>query len=355
MINEYLIEALGEISQEKIAEAANIKKTKRLKAVKIAAAACLVLAALAVAAAVRADKIDVKGANDIITEAEQHNTQAAVESAAQGTTAAVSELYQIKKWDEKQSFEKYTELVLNGKAYGATGRQAEESQIGESLGAAKCSGYDIYAEETHESSCEVFEIAGFGSDFLVAAAFEGEFYTYKSRDYFPSDLGDFTDTLNFNENITVDVSFMFTKTDEITSTGRELLTGSTLSAMLFELLKENGNAPAEKYDNGSSQRSMGRALEFGVYSPLLSKYSLSLVVTDSGYVKTNLIDTGVAFFVGEDAVKPLFDFAVQLSLEQETTAAPPSDPQQYTGSDVVDYVDDYSVTEVFSQPVVFEE
>lgn len=344
-MNEYLNDALGEISDEKIAEAANGKKTKRVTFLKVASVACIVLAVAAAVVFMKADKPKIKD------EQTQNQANLVVQTAAdtandETTLTAAAEICPEKKWDEKESNEKYTELSFNGKTYLSTGMKAGKTEIGTKLGPAKAKGFDSYTDKIYETDCEVYTVGTFKSDFLVVVKFDSDdkYYTYKAEDWFPSDLKDFTDKLNFSENIKIDSDIILSSNSDVSASQIKLHENEALPNTVYRLLEACGKAKALEYTSDNMAKDGERILEFGVSSPLLSRYSLFLTISEDGYIMTNLVDVGVSFFVGREAVKTLFETADKTGGVKyvPTTALPnPSD---------VYMVDSIEVTEVYSEP-----
>ena len=308
-MNEYLNNALNEISDEKIAEAVSKKRTKRLTFLKVASAACIVLSVAAAVILANTDKLKTGGG---LTQYQADAVSSAAANVAGGETVpGGAEVYAEKKWDEKESNEKYGELNFDGKTYIATGMKAKKSEIGAKLGPAKAKGFDIYTDKSHETNCEVYAVGTFKSEFLVAVKFssDGNYYPYKAENYFPSDLSDFTDTLNFFESIRFDNDVILSSDSDAGASQIKLSESEPLIGAVCELLKNYGSAKALEFTDENSLKDGQRVLEFGVSSPLLSRYSLFLSVSEDGYVMTNLVDVGVSFFVGRDAVKNLFEKA----------------------------------------------
>ena len=308
-MNEYLNNALNEISDEKIAEAVSKKRTKRPTFLKVASAACIVLAVAAAVILANTDKLKTGGG---LTQYQADAVSSAAANVAGGETVpGGAEVYAEKKWDEKESNEKYGELNFDGKTYIPTGMKAKKSEIGAKLGTAKAKGFDIYTDKSHETNCEVYAVGTFKSEFLVAVKFSSDsnYYPYKAENYFPSDLSDFTDTLNFFESIRFDNDVILSSDSDAGASQIKLSESEPLIGAVCELLKNYGSAKALEFTDENSLKDGQRVLEFGVSSPLLSRYSLFLSVSEDGYVMTNLVDVGVSFFVGRDAVKNLFEKA----------------------------------------------
>ena len=375
-MNEYLNDALSGISDEKLVEAIAGKKAKRLTFLKVASAACIVLA---VAAAIVFATADKPKTGDGQMQLDQAAAAATAEATAAATSPAANvgggeivpggaEIYEEKKWDEKENNEKYTELRFDGKTYIATGMKAEKAQVKETLGTATAKGSDIYTDKIYETDCEAYAVGNFKSQFLVAVKFESDdnFYTYKAEDYFPSDLKDYTDTLDFFESISFDSDVILSSDFNADAQQLKLNDSEAVVRAVCGLLKNNGSAEALEYTQENSSKDGERVLEFGVSSPLLSRYSLFLTVSEDGYIMTNLVDVGVSFFVGRDAVKALFEAADKtggVRYVQTTTPPYPTESEPSTGSkttvgvsqvteayeDAICVLDTIEVTEVYSE------
>ncbi|MGN1442741.1 MAG: hypothetical protein ACI4XE_02725 [Acutalibacteraceae bacterium] len=366
-MNEYLNDALNEISDEKIAEAVKEKKTKRLTFWKAASAACLVLAVAAAVVLANTDKLKVK---DEKTEYQADAVTSAAANVGGGETVpGGAEVYVEKKWNEKENNEKYSELNFDGETYITTGMKAQKTEVGEKLGTAKAKGFDIYTDKNHETDCEVYAIGTFKSELLVAVKFgsDDNLYAYKAENYFPSDLRNFTDTLGFFENIRFDSDVILSSDFNTDAQQVKLNDSEAVVRAVCELLQNNGSAEALEYTQKNSSKDGERVLEFGVSSPLLSRYSLFLSVSEDGYIMTNLVDVGVSFFVGRDAVKTLFETADKTGGEkyvQTTTPPYPTESEPSTvykttvrvsqsideyEEDGVCVIDTIEVTEVYSE------
>lgn len=366
MMNEYLNDALGEISDEKIVEAVKDQKTKRLTFIKAASAACIVIAVIAAIVFAKGDKPKT---GDV----QMQDQAAAVTSPAANfgggeIVPGGAEIYEEKKWDEKESNEKYGELSFDGETYITTGMKAQKTEVGAKLGSAKAKGFDIYTDKVYETDCEVYTVEKLKSAFLVAVKFESDdnFYAYKAENYFPSDLRDFTDTLGFFESINFDSDVILSSDFNADTQQVKLNDSEAVVREVCELLQNNGSAEALEYTQENSSKDGERVLEFGVSSPLISRYSLFLTVSGDGYISTNLVDVGVSFFVGKDAVKALFEAADKtggVKYVQTTTLPYPTESEPSTVfkttvavsqvsesyEDAICVLDTIEVTEVFSE------
>ena len=372
-MNEYLNDALSEISDERIAEAVTEKRTKRLTFWKTASAACFVVAVAAAVLLVNSDKLKTE------TETAQAQADAVITNAASVGIGEVmpggAEVYQEKKWSEKENNEKYPELSFNGEVYISTGMKAEKTETVLRLGSAKAKGFDSHTDKAYETDCEVYSVGSFKPEFLVAVKFGSDenYYPYKAEDWFPSELRDFTDTLSFFDNIKIDRDVILSSDSDVSANQIKLDDNENLIRAVCGLLRNNGSAKALEYTSDNMAKDGERVLEFGVSSPLLSRYSLFLSVSEDGYVMTNLVDVGVSFFVGREAVQALFETADKTGGEKYVASTTPLDPtgsepstvckstvavsqtaDEYAQDDICE-IDAIEVTEVYSQNAQQEE
>lgn len=371
-MNEYLNDALGEISDDKIAEAAKGKKTNRAAVLKGLCAACLVFAVAAAAAFVKTDKRIAKDEPDPAPTkaAAQAVTEAGEEDPIVPTKEA--EIFQEKKWNEKENNEKYTEVSFNGSLYLPTGVTAEKAEVGAALGRAEAKGFDIYDCKSYETDCEVYTAGAFPSEFLIAVKFTSDdrYYTYKADNRFVSDLKDFSDTLNFSETIQFGREVILSVQPYADSDKIKLNENTQLFEQVYQILENNGSAKALEYTAENEPKDGARILEFSVSSPLFGRYSRFLTVSEDGYLITNLVEAGVSFYVGEDAVKALFETADKSGGEKyvPTTTPPyPTENEQSPDSqtsccvspgiqtEAPDTADGIDVTEIYSQGIEQEE
>ena len=68
-------------------------------------------------------------------------------SITDATTAETSEYYEIPKWDEKEIYEKFTEISFDGSAYCTRTKEISADCVNEYITSIKEKGYDIYIDK----------------------------------------------------------------------------------------------------------------------------------------------------------------------------------------------------------------
>ena len=238
----------------------------------------------------------------------------------------------IPKWEELSVSEQYHHLQMGAMEYGGTTKALSLDQIGESLGNYTLSGFDEHNDTTHTNSGNVFKIAGISSDCAVAVQFANDesFYVYCNSDYRPETLGQFLKDLNLEETIRFGKAYYpYRKPNGAFATVE--FEGVQKEDVLQMLLSDTTAPNVEDYDS----MQFSEAMSLSVDLPLLGYENVSLAVTEDGYLTTNLLDTGKAFFIGTDKVDAFIEHVLETCEGYEivyVTEDAPSEPPE-SGSD----------------------
>ena len=214
----------------------------------------------------------------------------------------------IPRWDEMKINEQYSELKFGGNTY-STCSKAFESDDGfpdtsEKLGKATLCGYDIYEDKSYEINAEVYKIKNLSDSFAVAVKFEGEngYYGYQRFDYTPKTLGEFISDANLRENL----SFNYISYEDYTDFWGQKHTvrfSAPDSEKVWELLLSDESAPAlldyrenPEADNFNDKDIM--TISIDVKMPQYN--NIALTITEQGYLRTNILSNGKAFYIGKD-------------------------------------------------------
>lgn len=289
MKSEDILFALGETEDKFVLEGA--KKKSKAKAVWIkwtAAAACICLAVLGAVGIAR------RSSNEPKWPVEQIYL-----GTASTTEATYIETAVIKKWDEKTLTEKYNGLDFEEREYHISFRgdlPLEEERVGGLLGSGLLMGDDVYTGTVHTASGEIWEIAGISPECAVAVKVEDEpgWYVYENNWYYPATLGQLTEDLDYENNVSFGgATFYLLKDDGSHSEIRfEDFEDSAVWEMLFsDLTLEN--------QGDLSWPAVG-VLTVTVEHTALGKDNAALVICEDGYVWTNLLGTMKSFFVGKE-------------------------------------------------------
>ncbi len=220
----------------------------------------------------------------------------------------------IPKWNERTLPTQFMEFELNGIGYNTKDHIIEGSYIGGFLGTVTMEEQDIYEDKIHSINAEVFSICDISTECAVAVKFNGydNYYVYINREYSPATLGELVDSLKLNDTI----SFGALTPDDrtlVTDYDRDVLT---------ELLDEYRDcATLFDYTGHRKLFSVSASVD------MLGISNKSLAVTEDGYITTNIMEWGYAFYIGEYKAREIADRLGIDNIERDTTPQD-FDPQE---------------------------
>ena len=129
---------------------------------------------------------------------------------------------------------------------------------------------------------------------------------YRNSWYKPATLGEFIDALNLRENLSVGTVY-YDYFDENNEHVNVEFTGLTVDKVFEMLLFDGSIANVENYDTMWFHRIMGISVDVAV----LGYKNISIAVTEEGYVTTNILDTGKAFYIGEEKVQAFVNYVME--------------------------------------------
>ena len=209
-------------------------------------------------------------------------------------------------WDDLSISSQYALLEWEGRSYNGTSAVVSQDKIDYVLGREVLSGQDVYAEVLHEREGDVFAVSGIAPQCAVAVELEGTYYVYRTSEYVPDTLGDLIEDLNLHENIQFgSVWYEYQKKNgEYASIEFTDLPQNIVWEML---LRDETLANVEHYD----QMQFSSIMSISVNIPLIGYENIALSVTEEGYVTTNILDTGKAFFIGAEKVQKFVDYVLE--------------------------------------------
>ena len=324
MTNRDILNALGDIDEGYITEANGRIKSKKGIIIRYSAmAACLLIVAVGAFAAVKMiprGKMKNSAAPEESSEQTDGNyfvrdDYAAIEKtdgtntngAAKGNSASSSEneTAYVKRWDEKTNTEKFPIVKINGTEYSVANRLIPSDKIGNSITRLTVLGKDEYTNSEYAANVEIYEIKGISSECAAAVKYDadGKYYVCRNSHYKPETLGQFMNDLSLKENLT----FVFFG-------GTQMKNGKAIcdveytnvdKAKVWELLFTDAAAKAVKdYDSMNFERAADIAIDL----KLLGYENISLAVTRDGYLTTNILDTGKAFYIGKPAAEKFLSY-----------------------------------------------
>lgn len=325
MTNRDILNALGDIDESYITEANGRIKSKKGIIIRYSAmAACLLIVAVGAFAAVKMiprgkmknsaapsetyEEYDGNVADydgDYSTIEKTDGTKANGSAKGNSTSSSTALTERIKRWDEKTNTEKFPTVKINGTEYGVANRPIPYDKIGNSITKLTVLGRDKYTNSEYAANAEIYEIKGISIGCAAAVKYEGDgkYYVCRNSHYKPETLGQFMNDLSLKENLT----FVFFG-------GTQRKNGKAVcdveytnvdKAKVWELLFSDTAAKAVKdYDSMNFETAADIAIDL----KLLGHENISLAVTRDGYLTTNILDTGKAFYIGKPAAEKFLSY-----------------------------------------------
>ncbi|MBE6930101.1 MAG: hypothetical protein E7463_07470 [Ruminococcaceae bacterium] len=213
-------------------------------------------------------------------------------------------------WEYRTIEEQYTAVSFNGISYRTRASVISPSLLGEVIGSGEAKGYDIYEETEHKMDTEIRAIAGIDPEVLLAARLDGQYYVFMPEEYDPpATLGAFldacrlTDTLEFKH---------FSRLDE--QPNADYFTLSDYGPV-FELLEGCRTAPY--VEEGFFLHRNDNTLIFSVCSEALGIENKEFHISADGYLGTNIMEWGYAFYIGEEAAAGIISHVTEHAVPTE--------------------------------------
>ena len=214
-MNDYLLDAMNEISDEHICEAVNYEaKAKKLSLRKlIPLAACIVFVIVAVISGKSLFEVatpnvtvpTIVGDNTIITMQEPTTistpTNAPTTGAPIQNTTGSHGVPPAPDWEELSYGERFLYITVNDIKYVYSFDRVSEKKIGELIATETVKREYLY-NDWHSATAEVFKINNITTETYIAVKFtedeSGEYLLYVCPDFEPDTLGDYLDAINID-------------------------------------------------------------------------------------------------------------------------------------------------------------
>lgn len=220
-----------------------------------------------------------------------------------------SETAAVLPWDELTLPEKFPEAEISSEHFSGRNKTLPGGKIGGKISALTLTGRDEITGKAYTSKAEAFEIKGISPACAAAVKFSGtnEYYVYINPYYQPETLGQFIADLDLKNTLTVGTVYenrFNGKKEYITAE----YTGLTVQEV-FDRLLNDAELPAVK--NFDSKFFGSDLIGISINIELLGYENISLAVTEEGYITTNILDTGKAFFIGREKAEGFYKYVTQ--------------------------------------------
>lgn len=244
-----------------------------------------------------------------------------------GETAMSDDSYELDiaevlPWDELKLNEQYNVFNYNDGEYFSTCGTLEDinekfaSDVNDTSHISfveniTIEGYEyIYDEQgetskTHQINAELYSIEGISADAALLVHFidADEYYVYKNENYNPATLGEFVEGLNLSENLEFDVGYG-SHFDENNNYVSDKYSDGNTEALKNLLLSFSDAETVENFD----EMTFETEISFGITDKIIGVENYSMSITADGYLTTNLMDVGRAYYIGEYNVKQIIDY-----------------------------------------------
>lgn len=295
--NEQLLHAMSDIDRDIVAAAMPNRRTQRPAAWKkqLQFAACFALAAVIGIAAWRLNTPEIKH-SDASSENRNEETVLHTEATVPATATEMG-IAVVPRWEEQSIAARFGEFEVGEERYRTRDVEIEASLVGEMQGSAIARGYDIYTDTEHETKLDYFAIQGISPECALAVRFEANegYYVYANSWYRPETLEEFIRALNLRENMTFgDFHSSYFREDRCLE---QVTVHDPDDSIVWNLLLSD-TSPENVWEDTGWYISV---LSIAVDIPLLGR-SCSIWLTEDGYLCTNILDTGKAFYIGKEKV-----------------------------------------------------
>ena len=215
------------------------------------------------------------------------------------------DIYEVPSWDDMTVTQKFPYLSFNGYEYSTADKVIPEDKVGKKITSATLTGTDRYTGKTYAINADIYGIAGISKNCAVSLKFEGydELYVCRNSGYRPETLGQLTDDLNLRETLTFGKAYATVKKgDTYTETEYSGLDGEKVWEML---LSDRELKNVKDYDSMNFGKEL---ISVSINIELLGYENISLAVIEDGYLTTNILDTGKAFFIGKEKAEEFYGY-----------------------------------------------
>ena len=223
------------------------------------------------------------------------------------TTTTQAEVAIIPHWKDKTLTQKFPEAKWNNATYAVSPNAVNQKQVKEKLATITVTGQDVYTDKIYTHSVTLYALDGINPTCAVAVQYAGDdgFYPARNFWYVPKTLGQFIDDLSLRENLSVgEVSYSYTDEEgHRHETVYEHLSVETVWEMLLD-----DTSLKNVYDQ---QIPYYHDIGISVHIPIVGQRNVSLALTEDGHIITNILDTGKAFYIGQDKVQAFIAYVTE--------------------------------------------
>lgn len=207
-------------------------------------------------------------------------------------------------WTDKTPAEKYTVVTLDGVKYVTRGNEINKDLLSESLGICEANGYDTYTEKTYTEKFESRAVKNVDKDKIIAVNIEGTYVVFRrdmySEQVIPMLFKEFYEEYGLTETLKLET---YCDKDGYNKDG---WFKTDAGQYVIDVLATCGDAPLVSADGAYFSDKNG--ITFTVTSEPLGIYKKSLIVTEDGYLCTNIAEYGYSFEIGAEKANEIISY-----------------------------------------------
>lgn len=218
------------------------------------------------------------------------------------TAPTKDEIALIPKWEDKTVKQKYPEIPYGAATYSVY-YPINPKQVGDKLTTVTATGQDVYTDTYHTTKATLYRLADIAPQCAVAIQYEGDkdYYSAVATWYQPLTLGEFVECLQLEKYGEFgDVSWDYF--DEVRH--YRTYSGITKEA-IFDLLLDDLTL-ANVHDD---RQHFVNSIDISVNLPILGlENPVVMMLSEDGYLFTNLLGCGKTFHIGTARVEAFKDY-----------------------------------------------
>ena len=308
-----LLRVLGQVDEELAEKAAPVQKKHRSSVGWISAAACVTLVAVLGVGIWQSGLLTREDPSDVIatpdepvydeppvenpdTSEKDHEETFSPKPNEQPEENGVCILV---PWAELSISQQYAEVTYQGDRYSSQVTALSAENRGDFLLNTTMETADYDTGKRYTQNATLYAIKGISEDCAVAVQFEGQedYYVYTNSYYKPETLGQFIEDLNLKENLVLNTGY-YQKSDAVLVGFDQIAETVVWERMLCNTELEN------VYDLKDWHIAV---FSISIDIPILGYKNISLALTEEGYITTNILNTGKAFFIGKEQAAEILD------------------------------------------------
>lgn len=220
-------------------------------------------------------------------------------------------------WDCQTLCQQFPMVIYNDYYYSAKTDSTEEDKtvsaelIGEKLCDTVADGYDWHNDIAHTLDCSLYAMKGVDPERFLAVKYAGRdaYYVFKQDELTPpATLGELISGLNLTETAPLTLFYYQDKNENASRYG---LTPEDASAV-WNMLSEHADAETTI---GYESSDPGEQIGFSVTAEALGTSDTSIILTEDGYLLTDIEGYNYNFSLGKKAAKELREFILSHKIQ----------------------------------------